>query len=134
MKAEVVTEDLREAGRREILNYGHTLGHATELAEDFKIPHGEAVAVGMVFAAALARIAGRLDEPTERRHRDVLAEVGLPVRYVGGWAALRDAMAVDKKVRGQRQRFVVLDGLAKPGILADPPAEYLECAFAEVSQ
>ncbi len=93
----------------------------------------------MIFAAALARLAGRLDEPTARRHREILAAVGLPVSYSGdkaggGWPALRDAMAVDKKGRGQRLRFVVLDGLAKPGILADPPEELLELAFAEVGR
>lgn len=140
VKAEVVSQDPREAGRREILNYGHTLGHAIELAEQYRVPHGEGVSAGMMFAASLARLAGRLDEPTARRHRDVLASVGLPVSYrsaaggrSAGWAGLRDIMAVDKKVRGQRLRFVVLDGLAKPGILADPPEELLELAFSEVS-
>ena len=58
MKAEVVTADLREAGRREILNYGHTLGHAIERVERYQIRHGEAVAIGMVYAAELARLAG----------------------------------------------------------------------------
>ena len=133
MKAEVVAGDPREAGRREILNYGHTLGHAIELAEEFRIPHGEAVSAGMIFAAALARDAGRLDAATARRHREVLAAVGLPVSYSGrAWPVLREAMGTDKKVRGQRLRFVVLDGLAKPGILADPPEDSLERAFAEV--
>src|SRR5262249_19143496 len=60
MKAEVVTAALREAGRREILNYGHTLGHAIERVERYQIRHGEAVAIGMVYAAELARLAGRL--------------------------------------------------------------------------
>ena len=102
MKAEVVAADLREAGRREMLNYGHTLGHAIERAEDFAIPHGEAVAIGMMFASAVGRLSGRLDEPTARRHGEVLASVGLPTAYPGGnWPALRDAMAVDKKTRGQ---------------------------------
>ncbi len=61
MKAEVVSADLREAGPREMLNYGHTLGHAIERAEDYQIRHGEAVSIGLAYAAAVARLAGRLD-------------------------------------------------------------------------
>jgi 3-dehydroquinate synthase len=133
MKAGVVGTDLREAGQREMLNYGHTLAHAIEVAEDYMIPHGEAVAVGMMFAAAVGRLCGRLDEPTARRHGEILAAVGLPVAYSGSWPELRQTMAIDKKTRGQRLRLVVLDGLARPGILADPPEELLERAFEEVS-
>jgi 3-dehydroquinate synthase len=134
MKATVVSADLREAGQREMLNYGHTLGHAIERVENYSIRHGEAVAIGMCFAAALGRIAGRVDAAIEERHRSVLTAVGLPVRYRGNvWPELRAAMAVDKKARAAKLRFVVLDGLAKPGILADPPEELLERAYAEVS-
>jgi 3-dehydroquinate synthase len=134
MKAAVVSADLREAGQREFLNYGHTLGHAIERAEEYTMRHGDAVAVGMVYAAAVGRLAGRLDEPTARRHREILAAVGLPVAYqAGAWPRLRAAMALDKKARAARLRLVVLDGLARPGILADPPEELLERAYAEVS-
>jgi 3-dehydroquinate synthase len=134
MKARVVSADLREAGQREMLNYGHTLGHAIERVEDYSIRHGEAVSIGMCFAAAVARLAGRLDGATAARHQVVLTAVGLPVRYQGGsWPRLRAAMAVDKKARAARLRLVVLDGLARPGILADPDEELLAQAFAEVS-
>ncbi len=134
MKAAVVSADLRETGLREILNYGHTLGHAIERVEDYSVRHGEAVSIGMCFAAALSRLAGRLDAPTALRHRAVLASVGLPVRYrADAWPALRAAMAVDKKTRAARLRLVVLDGLARPVIMADPPEELLELAYAEVS-
>jgi 3-dehydroquinate synthase len=134
MKAAVVSADLREAGQREMLNYGHTLGHAIERAESYAIRHGEAVAIGMCFAASVARLAGRLDDATAARHREILTAVGLPVTYRGaGWRALRPVMAVDKKTRAARLRLVVLDGLARPGIMADPPEELLERAFAEVS-
>ena len=133
MKAEVVAADLREAGPREMLNYGHTLGHAIERAENFAIPHGEAVAIGMMFASAVGRLSGRLDEPTARRHGAVLAAVGLPTAYPGGsWPVLRDTMAIDKKTRGEHLRLVVLDGLARPGILADPPENLLASAYQEV--
>jgi len=132
VKAAVVTDDLREAGPREMLNYGHTLGHAIERAEDYAIPHGEAVAVGMMFAAAVGRLAGRLDHATAARHGEVLSAVGLPTKYLGrSWPELRETMAVDKKARGRQLRLVVLDGLARPGILADPPEELLARAFKE---
>jgi 3-dehydroquinate synthase len=134
MKAAVVSADLREAGQREMLNYGHTLGHAIERAENYSVRHGEAVAIGMCFAAAVGRLDGRLDEATAARHREILQAVGLPVRYHGAdWPTLRAAMAVDKKTRAARLRMVVLDGLARPGILADPAEELLEQAFAEVN-
>ncbi len=134
MKAAVVSADLRETGLRETLNYGHTLGHAIERAEDYRMRHGEAVSVGMCFAAAVARLAGRLEPAVAQRHRSVLTAVGLPVRYrADAWPALRAAMAVDKKARASMLRLVVLDGLAKPTIMADPPEELLELAYAEVS-
>ncbi len=134
MKAGVVTADLREAGQREMLNYGHTLGHAIERAEGYRIRHGEAVAIGMTYAAAVARLAGRLDEATAARHAEILTAVGLPVRYRdGAWHQLREAMSADKKARAARLRLVVLDGLARPAILDDPAEQLLARAYAEVS-
>jgi len=134
MKAAVVSADLREAGQREMLNYGHTLGHAIERAEGYRMRHGEAVSIGMVFAATVAALAGRLGQNAADRHRAVLTSVGLPVSYQpGAWSRLRETMAVDKKTRGDRLRLIVLDGLAKPAILEDPPEELLAQAYAEVS-
>ncbi len=134
MKAEVVTKDMREAGRREVLNYGHTLGHAIERVEGYRIRHGEAVSIGMVFAAELAGLAGRLDAATVHRHHQVLGCVGLPTTYLAGaWPALREAMAVDKKARGAILRFVVLEGLGEPAILEDPAEDLLAQAYAEVT-
>ncbi len=133
VKAEVVSADLREAGRREILNYGHTLGHAIERVEGYRIRHGEAVAIGMVFAAELARLAGCLDEAVVARHRRVLAAVGLPTAYrPGAWPQLREAMAVDKKSRADRLRFVILEDVARPVILDGPPEALLRGAYQEV--
>jgi len=134
VKAEVVTDDLREAGRREILNYGHTLGHAIERFEDYRIRHGEAVAIGMVYAAEVARLAGRLAPAEAARHRQLLAAVGLPTAYrPGAWPELRARMAVDKKSRGARLRMVVLEGLARPVILDDPDERLLHRAYREVT-
>jgi 3-dehydroquinate synthase len=132
VKAQVVGEDLTEQGRREHLNYGHTLGLAFENAEDYRWPHGEAVSVGLVFAAELSRIAAGLDDATADRHRDLLELVGLPTSYAGDWQQLHRTMAVDKKSRGSRLRFVVLDGLASPKMLEDPDPSLLEAAFAAV--
>jgi 3-dehydroquinate synthase len=130
----VVGVDLTESGLREILNYGHTLGHAIERREHYRWRHGEAVAVGLIYAAALGRHSGRLDAGTADRHRDILTALGLPTGYpADAWPELRDAMRVDKKSRGSRLRFVVLDGLAKPAILDDPAPELLEAAYAEVA-
>jgi len=135
MKAGVVSEDLREAGPREALNYGHTLGHAIERAEGYRMPHGHAVSIGLIYAAELGRLAGRLDEETARRHRHLLEAVGLPTSYDGSsWKQLREGMSSDKKSRGARLRFVVLDGLAEPGILEQPDEELLERAYLEVAR
>src|SRR5207342_2778306 len=68
VKAKVVSDDLYEHGGREMLNYGHTLGHAIEKVEDFRCRHGAAVSIGLVFVAELARLAGRLDDATAARH------------------------------------------------------------------
>jgi 3-dehydroquinate synthase len=134
VKARVVSADLRESGLREILNYGHTLGHAIERVEGYQCLHGNAVAIGMVFAAEVGWLAGRLDEASVARHRGILQSVGLPTAYPGGrWPQLRDAMSVDKKNRGAILRMVVLDGEGHPGILAGPPEELLEEAYKAVS-
>jgi 3-dehydroquinate synthase len=134
VKANVVGQDLRESGLREILNYGHTLGHAIERVEGYRWRHGDAVAVGLVFVAALARRAGRLDADTAARHRAVLERVGLPVRYRrDAWPDLLDAMRVDKKARGARLRFVVLDGPARPSIMDGPADADLLAAYEEIA-
>ena len=118
VKAEVVASDLRESHHREILNYGHTLGHAIERREEYRWRHGAAVSVGLVFAAELARAAGRLDDATADRHRSVLSSVGLPVAYApDALPELIESMRGDKKARLGTLRFVVLDGLATPGRL-----------------
>ena len=135
VKAEVVGKDLREADLREILNYGHTFAHAIEQVERYSWRHGAAVSVGMVFAAELARLAGRLDDSVADRHRAILTSVGLPVTYRGDrWERLLAAMRRDKKSRGDLLRFVVLEGLARPARLEGPDPALLAAAYAEVSR
>jgi 3-dehydroquinate synthase len=140
VKAEVVARDLRERTSqgsdvgREALNYGHTLGHAIERADDYATRHGEAIAVGMVFAAELAGIEGRLDAAAVDRHRQALAAVGLPISYSGAdFEILLALMRVDKKSRGDTLRFVVLDAIGQPAILEGPDHDALADAFAAVS-
>ncbi|MEV7657603.1 3-dehydroquinate synthase [Streptomyces anulatus] len=134
VKAEVVSSDLKESGLREILNYGHTLAHAIEKNERYKWRHGAAVSIGMVFAAELGRLAGRLDDATADRHRTILESVGLPLAYRGDqWPKLLENMKVDKKSRGDLLRFIVLDGIGKPTVLEGPDPAVLLAAYGEVS-
>jgi 3-dehydroquinate synthase len=140
VKSRVVTADFRETTStgssvgRELLNYGHTLGHAIERLERFAWRHGDAISVGMIYAAELARLAGRLDAATASRHRAVLAGVGLPTSYAAdAFDDLRQIMALDKKARGSTLRFVILNGLASAEILAAPEEDLLRAAYAAVS-
>lgn len=135
VKARVVSADLRESGQREFLNYGHTLAHSIELAERYQMRHGAAVSIGLVFAAELARSMGRISDALADRHRDILASLGLPVTYRRDrWAALLDGMRRDKKARGDLLRFVVLDDLAKPGMLEVPDTSLLFAAYQEIAE
>ena len=140
VKADVVAGDLRESVDhdsvgREMLNYGHTLGHAIERVERYTFRHGAAVSIGMCFDAQLAGLSGRLDGADVERHRTVLSLVGLPTAYRPGmWNELYDAVRLDKKTRGDLLRFVVLDRLAEPAILSGPDTALLTAAYAEISR
>jgi 3-dehydroquinate synthase len=134
VKIAVVQDDLKETGGagigREVLNYGHTMAHAIERATGYRVRHGEAVSLGMVYVAELARLAGRLGDDEAERHETVLSSVGLPTRFTGAsFEELLATMRVDKKSRGSQLRFVVLEGIARPAILADPPDDLLRAAY-----
>ena len=142
VKADVVSADFREVSSsakrpalgREVLNYGHTFGHAVELVEDYRLRHGEAIAVGMIYVAELARLAGLLGAAEVATHREVLGSLGLPTSYVPGrWPELLGAMAIDKKARGAKLRFVVLTGIGAPVELADPDPQLLLAAYDAVT-
>ena len=134
VKAVVVAADLRESGLRETLNYGHTLAHAIEKLERYRFRHGDAVAIGMVFAAEVARLAGHLTADDVALHRQLLTEVGLPVAYPrAAWPELRATMSLDKKTRGARLRMVILDGIGNPIIYDNPPEELLAQAYQEMA-
>ncbi len=134
MKARVVSADLRESGLRETLNYGHTLAHAIEKLERYTFRHGDAVAIGMVFAAEVGRLSGRLTEREVALHKELLTAVGLPVGYPrSAWPALRETMSLDKKARGARLRMIVLDGVGNPVIYDSPPEDLLTEAYQAVA-
>ena len=125
VKAAVVGEDLTESGLREVLNYGHTYAHAIEKVTGYSWRHGEAVAVGCVFAAEIAHRNGNLSRDALALHRQSLEAIGLPTRFPEGegrWEELKEAMMSDKKVRSGRLRLVLLDDIARP-VRVQAPAE-----------
>ncbi|HNV09991.1 MAG TPA: 3-dehydroquinate synthase [Propionibacteriaceae bacterium] len=140
VKAATVSSDLREATSvgdrvgREALNYGHTLGHAIEAHQHFTWRHGEAVSVGMVFAAELSHRELGLDTATVARHRDVLASVGLPISYnLARFDVLRAAMSLDKKARGSRLRMVGLREVGHVSIIDGPDEDALAASYAALA-
>lgn len=140
VKATVVSADFREtrAGAalgREVLNYGHTLGHAVENLEQYSWRHGAAISVGMCFVAELARLGGRLSPQDADLHFEILASLGLPTSYPSGhWPELIHAMGLDKKARGSVIRFVVLDAIGSPASWDGPDAELLEAAYTAIAR
>ncbi|KFI92353.1 bifunctional shikimate kinase/3-dehydroquinate synthase [Bifidobacterium saguini DSM 23967] len=135
VKAYHVSSDLKEKGLREFLNYGHTLGHAIEKLEHFRWRHGNAVAVGMVYAAELANIMGLIDRDVVDYHRSLLSSLGLPTSWNGG--SFEDVLALmhrDKKARGNELRFVVLDSIGHVVHLDNPSVEDVEEAFRRIQQ
>ena len=133
IKERVTTEDFRESGQREFLNYGHTLGHAIEHAERYKWRHGAAISIGMTFAAELSMLSGKLSESDVEKHRSVFSKLGLPTNYKADkWPQLLEVMQRDKKARSGALRFVVLEKIGKPGILAAPTPELLFTAFQAI--
>jgi len=139
VKADVVAHDLRESSSdglgREVLNYGHTFAHAIEQVEEYRWRHGDAVAVGIVFEAHLAQVSGLLGEDVVARHYEILRSLGLPTTYSGaGLDRLVDVMKIDKKSRGDLLRFVVLEDIGKPVILAGPTADQLKAAYLALEQ
>jgi 3-dehydroquinate synthase len=124
LKAEIVAEDEREAGRRAILNFGHTFGHAIEHCQGYgEWLHGEAVAAGMIMAAELSDI----DAESRDRLRALISFAGLPVAPPKtGSARLLAAMGMDKKVIAKKLRFVLLRRLGDAFVTSDIDEQSLE--------
>ena len=135
VKAAVVGEDLKEAGLRETLNYGHTFGHAVERQENYAWRHGNAVAVGMMFIAHLSHQRGLIDAELVELHRSILTNIGLPTAYQPGkFAELYEAMTHDKKNRDGKIRFVALTGIGATTRIEGPTREELEAAYAAITE
>lgn len=132
VKARIVTEDFKESGKREFLNFGHTLAHAIEKIENYTVRHGEAVAIGSVYAAGLGERLGLSPAGLTQAVRESFDAVGLPTSYRSGRRGdLVDAMFSDKKVRGGTLRFVLLAGQGEP-IIASPDREFAMDGLAEI--
>ncbi len=136
-KAKVVSNDFKESDLREILNYGHTFGHAIERVSDYSIRHGEAVSIGMVFVAELAHSRELIDGSILDLHRSLLAKLSLPISLsnvpgAGNWAALYAAISLDKKARGSSIRFVALDGVGSCTRIEGVSEEELRSAYEKV--
>ena len=135
VKAHHVSSDLKEKGLREFLNYGHTLGHAIEKLEHFRWRHGNAVAVGMVYAAELSHLMGYIDTDLVDYHRTLLKSLGLPTSWNNGsWDDVLALMHRDKKARGNQLRFVVLDRPGHVIHLDNPPADAVREAFTRIQR
>jgi 5-deoxy-5-amino-3-dehydroquinate synthase len=115
IKAEVVAADEREGDRRMVLNYGHTLAHALEAAgladhPDWDLRHGEAVAIGLIFAALLAQRLGRIDEARVKEHRAVVGGYDLPTELPEGASATELVTFMGRDKKAQQDLTFVLDG------------------------
>ena len=135
VKAAVVSGDFKESFDREILNYGHTFGHAVELLSRYSLRHGECVAIGLVYVANLSEQLKLISSEVRDAHLRILAGVGLPVTYSGSeWPELHAAMKLDKKSRGNTLRFVVITEIGKTQRLENPIESELIKAYERLAQ
>ena len=134
VKAKVVSGDFKENFDREILNYGHTLGHAIELHCKYSLRHGECVSIGLVFAANLANQTGILSDEITQLHLSILENLGLPTTYESHhWPELRANMAIDKKSRSGTLRFVAISEIGKTLRIEAPSESNLLAAYERLS-
>lgn len=134
VKAQVVSSDFKENFEREALNYGHTLGHAIEILSRYQLRHGEAVSIGLVYAAELALARGLITQSDLDLHRSILSSYGLPITYDRhAWQKLAPLLALDKKARGNTIRFVALNGIGTTTRLEDLSSAELDAAYERIS-
>jgi 3-dehydroquinate synthase len=135
VKANVVGQDFKESFLREILNYGHTLGHAIEKHSNYQLRHGEAVSIGMCFAAELAKIKVNLSEQIVEQHYAVLKALKLPTKYqASAWPELLSAMSLDKKTKSGTLRFVAIDDVGKCVRIESPTSDELAIAYERIAE
>ena len=136
IKAQVVSEDEREKGRRIVLNYGHTIAHGLEAASQYRrFLHGEAVAIGMMGAAKLSQRLGLLSLEVVQQQQALLQKFGLPVAFSElSLLDIRKAMELDKKVRAKAIRWVLLQDIGKTIIRSDVPQQDVLSVLQELLQ
>jgi 3-dehydroquinate synthase len=133
VKGAVVSSDFKESFDREILNYGHTFGHAVEIDAKYSLRHGECVSIGMIFIAELSFSLGLISREILELHQEILSDLSLPTTYSGSdWDVLLGHMRLDKKARGNILRFVALDGLGKTQRIEGPDEGALSSAYEKV--
>ena len=134
VKAQVVSSDFKESFAREALNYGHTLGHAIEIYAKYQLRHGEAVSIGLVYAAELAAARGLISTDELDLHRSLLSSYQLPTSFDRlAWQKLAPLLALDKKARGNTIRFVALNGIGSTVRLEDLTSIELDAAYERIS-
>jgi 3-dehydroquinate synthase len=134
VKADVVSKDFKESKLREILNYGHTLGHAIEKNSGYKLRHGEAVSIGMVFAAELSKKIAGLSDDAVLLHRELLRNFDLPVSYPSNkFKPLLALLANDKKVKNSKLRFIGISKIGKPVWFDDVSPSTLSKVYERIS-
>jgi 3-dehydroquinate synthase len=134
VKAAVVGLDFKESKAREVLNYGHTVGHAIEKLSDYSMRHGEAVSIGLVFAAELSRLTHQLESDSVDRHIELLSRFGLPVRTEFDFESIMSLMAGDKKSRDGKLRFIGLSAIAAPVWIENPSSDNLRAAYERIGE
>jgi 3-dehydroquinate synthase len=135
VKVKVVNKDFKESKLREVLNYGHTLGHAIEKHSKFKLRHGEAVSIGLVFAAELSNLVGTLSLKEVNDHRDILKSFNLPTTYSkSALPSLIKLMLSDKKVKNQRIRFIGLSKIGKPQWFEAVNTKQIKMAYERIGK
>ena len=137
IKADIVSRDEKETlGIRALLNYGHTIGHAIEAATGYgTFLHGEAVSVGMMGAAFISNVLGRLSAGEVERQRALLESYGLPTACAGvDTAAVSEAMLSDKKTVGKSIRWVLLDSIGTAVTETDVPGEVVQDVLGRLSR
>lgn len=135
VKAKVVSKDFKESKLREILNYGHTLGHAIEKDSNYRLRHGEAVSIGMVFAAELSSELAGLSMDAVQLHRELLSNFNLPISYPKGrWKNLSSLLLKDKKVKQSKIRFIGISKIGKPVWLEEVSSSTLTKIYERIAR
>ncbi|GJM25012.1 MAG: 3-dehydroquinate synthase [Phycisphaerae bacterium] len=133
IKANVVEQDERESCIRACLNFGHTIGHAVEKLSEYQLRHGEAVSIGMHAAALISMKKGMLDAPSVERVKAILKSFALPIQATNlNPTAIIETTLGDKKVKGGKRQWVLLDGIGKFVITDDVDEDSIEQAVNEI--